>query len=47
MDDRKQHVSERFGRLLSLYRKPDGGEWGGRNPESATDGSSHKAFPVG
>lgn len=33
---RKEHVSERFGRLLALYRKPDGGEWGGQDLEDAT-----------
>jgi hypothetical protein len=25
----KEHVSETFARLLALYRKPDGREWGG------------------
>ena len=24
-----EHVSERFRRLLALYRRPDGSEWGG------------------
>lgn len=35
-EHRKDHVSERFGRLLALYRKPDGGEWGGQDLEDAT-----------
>ena len=29
-------VSERFRRLLSLYRKPDGREWGGQDLDSVT-----------
>ncbi len=32
----KEHVSERFGRLLALYRRPDGSEWGGQDLEDAT-----------
>src|SRR3712207_1619400 len=32
------HVSERFARLLALYRKPDGSGWGGQNLENATGG---------
>ena len=35
-DNRREHVSERFGRLLELYRRPDGGEWGGQDLEKAT-----------
>ena len=31
-----EHVSERFLRLLALYRKPDGSEWGGQDLENAT-----------
>ncbi len=31
-----EHVSERFLRLLALYRKPNGGEWGGQDLENAT-----------
>lgn len=37
MDEtRREHVSERFQRLLALYRRPDGGEWGGQDLEKAT-----------
>lgn len=32
----KEHVSERFGRLVALYRRPDGREWGGQDLETAT-----------
>jgi hypothetical protein len=32
----KEHVSERFLRLLALHRKPDGSEWGGEDLEDAT-----------
>lgn len=35
---RAEHVSERFARLLSLYRKSDGSEWGGSDLEKATNG---------
>ena len=31
-----EHVSERFRRLLALYRKPNGSEWGGQDLENAT-----------
>lgn len=34
----REHVSERFGRLLALYRRSDGSEWGGQNLEKATGG---------
>ncbi len=34
----REHVSETFRRLLVLYRKPDGGEWGGQDLENATGG---------
>ena len=33
-----EHVSQRFRRLLALYRKPDGSEWGGYDLENATGG---------
>ena len=36
MGDGREHVSERFRRLLALYRKPDGSEWGGQELENAT-----------
>lgn len=39
MSERRQgHVSDRFGRLLVLYRKSDGSEWGGQDLETATGG---------
>ena len=31
-----EHVSERFRRLLALYRRPDGSEWGGQDLDNAT-----------
>jgi hypothetical protein len=39
MGEGNEHVSERFLRLLALYRKPDGGEWGGQDLENATGGA--------
>ena len=33
---REVHVSERFSRMLALYRRPDGSEWGGQDPEDPT-----------
>ncbi len=38
------HVSERFGRLLDLYRKPDGSEWGGQDLEKATGGTVTRSY---
>lgn len=38
------HVSERFARLLELYRKPDGLEWGGQNLEKATGGVVSRSY---
>jgi len=37
-------VSERFRRLLSLYRKPDGREWGGQDLENATGGIVTRSY---
>jgi transcriptional regulator with XRE-family HTH domain len=37
-EGRLDHVSERFARLLVLYRRPNGSEWGGQDLESATGG---------
>ena len=34
----QEHVSKRFAKLLSLYRKPDGSPWGGKDLERATGG---------
>ncbi len=38
------HVSERFERLLALYRKPDGSEWGGQDLERATGGAVTRSY---
>lgn len=38
------HVSERFARLLDLYRKPDGSEWGGQDLENATGGKVSRSY---
>ena len=37
-DERREHVPERFLRLLAIYRRPDSGEWGGQDLEDATGG---------
>ena len=39
-----KHVSERFRRILSLYRKPDGLEWGGQDLERATGGAVTRSY---
>jgi transcriptional regulator with XRE-family HTH domain len=39
-----EHVSERFSRLLALYRKPDGSEWGGQDLENATGGAVTRSY---
>ena len=39
-----EHVSERFGRLLALYRKPDGSAWGGQDLENATGGAVTRSY---
>ena len=39
-----EHVSERFRRLLALYRKPDGSEWGGQDLEYATGGAVTRSY---
>ena len=40
----QEHVSERFRRLLALYRKPDGAEWGGQDLEGATGGAVTRSY---
>jgi len=40
----KGHVSERFARLLALYRKLDGSEWGGQDLENATGGVVGRSY---
>ena len=39
-----EHVSERFRRLLALYRRPDGAEWGGQDLENATGGAVGRSY---
>ncbi len=39
-----EHVSERFGRLLALCRKPDGPERGGQDLEKATGGAVTRSY---
>jgi transcriptional regulator with XRE-family HTH domain len=41
---RLDHVSETFARLLVLYRRPDGSEWGGQDLESATGGVVSRSY---
>lgn len=43
-EDRQGHVSERFERLLELYRKPDGSEWGGQDLENATSRTVKRSY---
>ena len=40
----EEHVSERFRRMLALYRKPDGGKWGGQDLENATGGAVTRSY---
>ncbi len=40
----RERVSERFARLLAVYRKPDGGEWGGQDLENATGGIVTRSY---
>lgn len=42
--NQRERVSERFLRLLALYRKPDGSEWGGQDLERATGGSVKRSY---
>lgn len=44
MGQRIEHVSERFRKLLTLYRMPDGSEWGGQNLERATGGIVTRSY---
>ena len=44
MGNGREHVSERFLRLLELYRKPDGGAWGGQDLENATGGAVTRSY---
>ena len=39
-----EHVSQRFRRMLALYRKRDGGEWGGQDLENATAGAVTRSY---
>ena len=40
----KEHVSETFARLLALYRKPDGSQWGGQDLQNATGGAVTRSY---
>jgi transcriptional regulator with XRE-family HTH domain len=40
----REHVSERFGRLLDLHRKADGTVWGGQDLERATGGVVSRSY---
>jgi transcriptional regulator with XRE-family HTH domain len=39
-----EHVSERFRRLLALYHKHNGSEWGGQALENATGGAVTRSY---
>jgi transcriptional regulator with XRE-family HTH domain len=43
-EERQGHVSERFARLLALYHRPDGLEWGGQDLERATGGAVTRSY---
>jgi transcriptional regulator with XRE-family HTH domain len=43
-EEHQEHVRERFARLLALYRRPDGSEWGGQNLENATNGTVTRSY---
>ena len=44
MGRRIEHVSENFRRLLTLYRRRDGSEWGGQDLENATGGAVTRSY---
>lgn len=44
MGGNKEHVSERFGRLLTLYRRPDGREWGRQELQDETGGAVTRSY---
>ena len=44
MGDGREHVSERFRRLLALYRRSDCSEWGGQELENATGGAVTRSY---
>ncbi len=37
-------IANRFERLLEIYRRPDGGRWGGQDLESATGGAVTRSY---
>ncbi len=43
-ENHQEHVSQRFARLLTLYRRPDGSEWGGQDLERATGGAVTRSY---
>ncbi len=44
MGDGREHVSARFRRLLELYRRADGSEWGGQDLENVTGGAVTRSY---
>jgi transcriptional regulator with XRE-family HTH domain len=38
------HISQRFGRLLDTYRRPDGTQWTGQQLDEATDGVVPRSY---
>ena len=45
MDEgREDHVWQRFGRLLAVYRRPDNSGWGGQDLEEATGGAVTRSY---
>jgi hypothetical protein len=43
-EGREDHVSQRFGRQLALYPRPDGSGWGGPDLEQATGGAVTRSY---
>ena len=45
MDEgREDHVWQRFGRLLAVYRRPDNSGWGGQDLEEAAGGAVTRSY---
>jgi transcriptional regulator with XRE-family HTH domain len=43
-EGREDHVWQRFGRLLAVYRRPDNSGWGGQDLEEATGGAVTRSY---
>lgn len=43
-ETRQEHASERFRRLLALYWRPDGREWGGQDLQVVTGGVVSRSY---